>query len=83
MIESKVIYKMLSIPETVRVPRNDESDKVYLRLRFKQENVETGEITIGDYGTRNFEVLKSKSISNTFTVYKRKLQNNFWEIIIT
>ena len=79
-------YEMLSTPKRVKVPRVNTSgdpakdNKVSLRVQFLQKDLETNEVSNGDYGYRNFEVLMKKDTGKKFSVKREKDLNGFYHI---
>ena len=77
-------YEVLSTPERVRVPRINTSgdpakdDKVSIRVQLSQLNIETGEVSQGDYGFKNYELLMQKRIGQKFSVKREKSVNDFY-----
>ena len=79
-------YIVLSTPEALKVSRintsgNPEKDnKVDIRVMFSQKNTETGEISNGNYGYGNYELLMHKTVGQTFSVKREIVVNDIYSV---
>lgn len=68
------IYEVLSKPEVVKIPQGN---KTTIRIRFYQKNIDTQEVTQGDYTPKHY-LLLNKQIGETVVVNRKKGHSGLW-----